>query len=119
VIRATAAHVILLVSLACASTSGPAGSLNGVAVDGNGNALPGITVSLQSADGKLVQTVVTLVDGSYSFQDVPAGQYQVTTTFAGFTAPRPLHATVTAGATTSLPPLTLLPPDTTSNGPAN
>ncbi len=109
-----------MLSLCCASTaSGPPGSLAGKAIDNNGNPLPGITVSLQTNAGKLVQTVVTGADGSYSFQDVPAGQYQVTTTFAGFTAPKPLNATVIGGAIVNLLPLVLLPPDTASGNPSS
>ena len=68
----------LLLSFGCASTpKGPTGSLLGIAVDGNGNPLPGITVSLNSAAGKIVQEVLTSADGSYRFEDVPVGQYQV------------------------------------------
>ena len=62
---------ILSLTLSCASTSVQTGSVRGVAVDGNGNRLPGITVSLQTEEGKLVQTVLTGADGSYSVQDVP------------------------------------------------
>ena len=103
--------LLLAVSSGCASSSStPTGSLTGIAVDNNGNPLPGITVSLQSGEGKLVLTVLTGADGSYSFQDVAEGRYTVTTTFAGFTVPRPVDATVIAGATTALPKLVLLPP---------
>lgn len=103
-------------SLSCASaTSGPPGSLRGTAVDDRGNPLPGITVSLQAQDGKLVQTALTAGDGSYSIQDVPAGKYTVTTTFQGFTAPKPLSAIVIGGANVNLPPLVLLPPGVTGN----
>ncbi len=107
----------LCLSLACASgRPGPVGSLTGRAVDDGGNALPGITVSLRSESGKVVQTVLTSADGSYSFQDVPAGRYEVITLFAGFSSPRPLDATVTPGTTTALQPLVLLPPDVTDDG---
>lgn len=100
----------LSLTLSCASTSAPTGSVRGIAVDEGGNPLPGITVSLQTGEGKLVQTVLTGADGSYSVQDVPVGKYVLTTTFAGFTAPRPLAAVVIGGAMVNLPPLVLLPP---------
>ncbi len=93
------------------------GTLRGTAVDNAGNALPGITVSLRAPDGKLVQTVLTGLDGAFSIQDVPAGEYQVVTTFAGFTAPKPLKATVIGGAVVNLPPLVLLPPGATGGNP--
>ncbi len=118
--RIALAAASLLLSMSCASSaSAPPGSLAGKAVDSNGKPLPGITVSLQTGAGKLVQTVVTGEDGSYSFQDVPAGQYQVTTTFAGFKAPKPLAATVIGGAMVNLLPLVLLPPDTAPGNPSS
>jgi hypothetical protein len=101
---------ILSLTLACASTSAPTGSVRGMAVDRGGNPLPGITVSMQTLEGKLVQTVLTGADGSYSVQDVPEGKYVLTTTFAGFTAPKPLSAIVVGGAMVNLPPLVLVPP---------
>ncbi len=101
----------LLLSFACASTSAPTGTVTGIAVDGTGHGLPGITVSLQSPEGKLVQTVVTAVDGSFTFGDVPAGTYQLTTVFQGFTAAKPMTVTVVAGVTATPPPLVLVPPD--------
>ena len=101
---------VLALTLACASTSTATGSVRGIAVDGSGNRLPGITVSLQTEQGKLVQTVLTGADGSYSVQDVPVGKYVLTTTFAGFTAPKPLSAMVIAGSMVNLPPLVLVPP---------
>lgn len=101
---------VLSLTLACASTSVPTGSVRGIAVDNGGNPLPGITVSLQTEEGKLVQTVLTGADGSYSVQDVPVGKYVLTTTFAGFTAPRPLAAVVIAGAMVNMPNLVLASP---------
>jgi len=106
---------ILSLTLACASTSAPTGSLRGVAVDRGGKPLPSITVSLQTEQGKLVQTVLTGPDGSYSVQDVPEGKYVLTTTFAGFTAPKPLPAIVIAGAMVNMPPLVLVPPGDPGN----
>ena len=101
----------LFLSPGCASSAkGPTGSLMGIAVDGSGNPLPGITVSLNSSPGKIVQEVLTSADGSYRFEDVPVGQYQVTTNFAGFTAPKPLNVTVAPGVTATIPRLVLLPP---------
>ncbi len=109
---------VLSLTLACASTSAPTGSVRGLAVDGSGNPLPGITVSMQTPEGKLVQTVLTGADGSYSVQDVPEGKYVLTTTFAGFTAPKPLAAIVIPGAMVNVPPLVLVPPGD-SGSPSN
>lgn len=101
----------LAVAAACSSAP-PAqlGVVRGVAVDSNGNALPGITVSLRAPDGKLVQTVTTEEDGSYNFPAVPVGQYQVLSTFAGYTTPTPLDAKVTPSGLAYLPKLVLASP---------
>jgi hypothetical protein len=106
---------ILSLTLACASTSAPTGSIRGIAVNGNNNPLPSITVTLQTEQGKLVQTVLTGPDGSYSVQDVPEGKYVLTTTFAGFTAAKPLPAIVIGGAMVNMPPLVLVPPGDPGN----
>jgi carboxypeptidase family protein len=104
--------VVLSVLAAACSSAPPAqlGVVRGVAVDSYGNVLPGITVSLQAPDGKLVQTVTTGEDGGYNFPAVPVGQYQVLSTFAGYTTPKPLDAKVTPSGLAYLPRLVLVPP---------
>ena len=98
-------------ALSCASKPPvPTGSVSGIAVDTYGHSLPGVTVTIQSEAGKPVETVQTAADGSYFFAAIPIGQYQVLTLFAGFTAQAPLSATVTAGQSTRLRPLVLVPP---------
>ena len=103
---------IVLAAAAACSSAPPAqlGVVRGVAVDTNGNALPGITVSLQAPDGKLVQTVTTGEDGSYNFPAGPVGQYQVLSTFAGYTTPKPLDAKVTPSGLAYLPNLVIVSP---------
>ncbi|HTY41591.1 MAG TPA: carboxypeptidase-like regulatory domain-containing protein [Thermoanaerobaculia bacterium] len=101
----------------CASQpSGPAGSVVGIAVDSSGHSLPGVTVTIQSLEGKNVDTVLTGPDGSFSFPAVPAGSYRVLTLFQGFTARPPLSATVAAGQNVQLKPLVLVPPDFPADG---
>jgi len=103
----------VMTTLAWACSSAPPaqlGVVRGVAVDTDGNVLPGITVSLQAPDGKLVQTVTTAEDGSYNFPAVPVGQYQVLSTFAGYTTPTPLDAKVTPSGLAYMPKLVLSPP---------
>ena len=99
---------------ACASKgpAAPTGSVRGVAVDdSSGRSLPGVTVTIQTVSGKVVDTVVTAPDGSYEFPTVPAGQYEVVTYFRGFKALAPLSVSVAAGFPTSAPPLRLVSPD--------
>jgi len=110
---------LLLSALAWACSSAPPeqlGVVRGLAVDSNGNALPGITVTLQTPDGKLVQTVTTGADGGYNFPAVPVGQYQVLSTFGGYTTPSPLEAKVTPSGLAYLPKLVLVSPDQAGTG---
>jgi len=114
---ATAVFLVLCVSLACASHPPvPVGAIDGVAVDGFGSVLPGITVSLRSPAGEVVQTVFTAENGSYRFEQVPAGRYQVLTVFAGFSTPDPIDVTVAAGGPIHLRPLVLRLPDQAPGG---
>jgi len=111
--RRAACALFAALAWAWACSSAPPaqlGVVRGVAVDSNGNPLPGITVSLQAPDGKLVQTVTTAEDGSYNFPAVPVGQYQVLSTFAGYTTPKPLDAKVTPSGLAYMPKLVLSPP---------
>jgi len=98
-------------ALACASPAPvEVGSVRGRAVDEGGNPLPGITVTIQGADGKPVQTVTTTHDGSYVFPAAPVGQYQLVSVFAGFSTPKPLDVTVSPGGLALPPPLVLASP---------
>jgi len=100
--------------VACASQPAgpPPGSVRGVAIDdASGHGLPGITVTIQSASGKVVDTVVTAPDGSYEFPSVPPGQYQVVTYFQGFKALEPLAVSVASGSPSQASPLRLVAPD--------
>jgi carboxypeptidase family protein len=111
---ALAVVVALVLLAACASgtSAAPTGSVRGVAVDdSSGHGLPGITVTIQTASGKVVDTVVTDPDGSYEFPAVPAGQYQIVTYFQGFKALAPLSVSVAAGSPSQAAPLRLIAPD--------
>jgi len=99
---------------ACASGKGgaPTGSVRGVAVDdASGHGLPGITVTIQTVTGKVVDTVVTDPDGSYEFPAVSPGQYEIVTYFRGFKALAPLAVSVAAGSPSQAAPLRLVSPD--------
>jgi hypothetical protein len=108
---ALGAGLALALALACASKPpAPTGTVSGIAVDGSGHGLPGVTITIQTDSGKVIDTVVTGADGSYLFPTVPPGRYQVLTLLRGFTTPSPLTASVTASQSTQLPPLLLLAP---------
>lgn len=114
--RPAAVLLALAAALSAACTgraaAPPTGSVSGVAVsDASGHGLPGITVTIQTAAGKVIDTVVTDPDGSYEFPAVPAGEYQVVTYFRGFKALSPVTVSVAAGSPTGAPPLRLVAPD--------
>ena len=69
--------------------------VRGVAVDTNGNGLPGIVVSIRTAEGKLFTSVTTGEGGAYEFPAVPVGQYEVFSEFAGYTTVSPVPVKVT------------------------
>ena len=64
-------------------------SVSGTVVDDQGNPIAGATVTLQNPDGSTATdingnplTVVTGADGTYSFTDVPPGDYNIVETDA-------------------------------------
>jgi hypothetical protein len=78
------AFLILVPTLLFAQTN--AGSLSGHVTDANGAALPGVTVTATNSATGFNRSVVTESDGSYRFQSLPVGTYEVTADLAGFGA---------------------------------
>ena len=65
---------------------GVTGSIFGTVTDSSGGALPGVTVTLKSPSIQGQQLVeVTQTDGSFRFQQLSIGVYQVSYQLAGFT----------------------------------
>jgi hypothetical protein len=60
--------------------------LSGHVTDANGAALPGVTVTAANGATGFTRSVVTETDGSYRFQSLPVGTYEVTADLAGFGA---------------------------------
>src|SRR5579875_4004961 len=58
------------------------GTITGSVKDDTGGIIPGATVTLATQNGT-VQTVQTGSDGSYTFHNVPPGDYTVSATYAG------------------------------------
>ncbi|MGA2740677.1 MAG: carboxypeptidase-like regulatory domain-containing protein, partial [Bryobacteraceae bacterium] len=79
------------------------GSINGTVTDQTGAALAGATVKATDTGTEITLTTVTTAEGQYSFQDLPAGTYQVAVTAAGFTPVTVEKIPVTAGAIYTLP----------------
>src|ERR1051325_2824216 len=68
-------------------------SLSGRVEDGQGAAVPGVTVTATNTATGLVRTTVTAADGTYRFPSLPVGTYKITAELPGF-------ATVTAESVT-------------------
>ena len=92
------------------SSSAQVGVIRGVAVDTFGGPLPGIVVSLRTPGGKAFQSVTTGDGGAYEFPDVPIGQYEVFSEFAGYTTVQPVAVKVTPSGLAMPPKLVLQPP---------
>ena len=92
----------LIVSLAmlCGPTTSlaqVAGTISGYVQDQGGGAMPGATVTVESA-GHLVRTTVTNPTGFFDLQALPRGVYQIKVEMTGFDTQVQKNIEVTAGA---------------------
>jgi hypothetical protein len=96
----------------CASAPPPAqvGVVRGTVFDTFGNPLPGIVVSIRTADGKVFQSVTTGEGGAYEFPAVPVGEYQIFSEFSGYTTVDAIPVKVTPSGLATPPRLVLQPP---------
>jgi len=76
--------VTLLALLPSLLAAQPTGSIAGRVVDSTGSALPGATVSLIGAGPAAEGPRITAADGSFAFDNVPAGDYLVEAALSGF-----------------------------------
>jgi hypothetical protein len=60
------------------------GTMNGSVSDRSGGALPGVTVTIRSAETGFERVVVTSKDGTYNAPFLPIGKYDVQADLAGF-----------------------------------
>ena len=74
------------------------GQIAGCVADVTGRGLPGVTVSIASADTGLRRELVTNENGCYSAVLVPAGRYELTATLNGFMPRRAADLQVTVGS---------------------
>ncbi len=98
------ATVWLLIVITTVAVAGQStGTIEGVVTDSSGARLPGVIVDLIAPrSASPVATGVTEGDGSYRLRTIRPGEYVVRFTLAGFSRPE-ARATVTAGATTTVP----------------
>ncbi len=87
--RAGGALVLAGIIGGAASTLGQTsagGGLNGTVVDPSCGVLPGATVTARQLDGDLARTAVTSQNGRFTVDHLPAGDYALTASLAGFAA---------------------------------
>src|SRR5689334_2518909 len=89
---------------AAAQTS--TGSINGTVVDGSRAVVSGAKVTLTAKDRSTIQETLTATNGSYTFANVPPGDFQVTVTAASF-APKTFAGILQAGQAFEAPPTVL------------
>lgn len=83
--RRTAAFFLLIVALSpCSAFAATTGILTGVATDGTGAALPGVTVTVTSPQLQGSRSTVTNDRGEYTLSLLPPGTYRVEFTLGGF-----------------------------------
>ena len=93
------ASLILISFPAFAQT--PAGILTGRVADATGLPLPGVTVTVQGTD--MHRTFTTDAEGRFRFLELAPGDYQLTSTLAGFTTNVRQHLVIGVGQTLELP----------------
>jgi hypothetical protein len=82
------------------------GSINGTVVDGSGAVVSGARVKLSRAGDARSQEVLSANNGSYTFANVPPGDFQVTVTAASF-APKTFAGILQPGQAFEAPPTVL------------
>jgi hypothetical protein len=79
-----------------------AGTISGYVQDQGGGAMPGATVTAESAGQQLVRSAVTNATGFFDLQALPRGTYQVKVQMTGFDSQVQKNIEVTAGANVRL-----------------
>src|SRR5688572_6009190 len=82
---------LALFAIPGASAQAQTGSIAGLVVDESGGRVPGATVVLTGAEVRRLG--VTEGDGSYRFERLPSGDYELHVQLSGFTSgrPSPIH----------------------------
>src|SRR5262249_3929712 len=75
---------LLAITPSLLAQSAGTGALTGTVRDASGAIVPGVTVTLTSADTNQTRSAITTEDGSYRFSLLPPGNYGVKFTIPGF-----------------------------------
>jgi hypothetical protein len=76
--------ILLLIAAAPAAAQRTTANIRGTVRDTTQAVLPGVTVTVTTADTGLVRSATTNSSGVYSIPDLPVGQYKVEAELAGF-----------------------------------
>ena len=79
----------------------PTGRIVGVLKDASGAVVPGARIEVKSAVPGLHRSIMANAEGRFAFEDLPAGNYQVTVTANGFDIAVLYNLAVTAGNDTA------------------
>lgn len=90
----------ILLTLPFTASAQSTGVLSGLVTDDGGTALPGANVKVEGDQLATPTGVVTGNDGTYTIANLPAGRYEVTASFVGYTTSRKT-VSVFAGRTTN------------------
>ena len=98
-VRRLLISILLAGSAALPSAQTGLGGLRGVALDGQGGALPGVTITATSPEMLGPQSAVTNERGEYRLINLPPGTYALTAELTGFAATKREGILLRAGAT--------------------
>jgi hypothetical protein len=85
----------LLVAVPVAAQT--SGTITGTVRDAQGGVLPGVTMSLRNSETGVARTAVSESDGTYLFQGVAPGRYELAAELAGFANAEVRDITITIG----------------------
>jgi hypothetical protein len=92
--------VVLLIAAVPAGrlfAQGALGSISGNVVDASGGAVPGAEVTVRNVDTGAVRTATSGVSGSFTFPQLPSGNYTVSGELSGFSPAKITNVTVSVG----------------------
>ena len=74
----------MVILAACASTASHAATLSGTVKDSDGAPLKGVFVQAQNKKTSITMMVLSGTDGHYRLENLPAGEYKLTTKITGY-----------------------------------
>src|SRR5262245_15961393 len=77
--------ILVVIAFACCSLYGQVtGAISGSVRDTTGAVLPGVSITVTNTESALTRMTVSNETGSYNFQALPVGPYELNTDLPGF-----------------------------------